>query len=381
MPLSEMAVRKASPAEKPYKLSDGDGLYLLVQPSGGKWWRYKYRFAGKENLLSLGTYPLTGLAEARGKHEDARKLLSNGIDPSKARQQAKRQLTAKHANNFKALAEEWHKSRLEKWTPRHAEKILRAMELHIFPSSLGSTPITDITSGELLEVLRKVQQNGGVEPAHRLLQCCGQIFTYAIVTERAEKNPAANLRGALQPIRRNNYAYLKEKELPEFLKKLENYDGEYQTKLALNFLLLTFPRTGEMRQAPWSEFDLEKAEWRIPAERMKMRDPHIVPLSYQAVDVLKELKKLTGTFQYVFPNQHKPRGCMSENTILFALYRMGYHSRATGHGFRSTASTILNEHGFPFCPATGFQPRSRHANQGGHNEEKNHEDYHRRFTD
>ena len=346
MALSEMAIRKAKPGEKPFKLSDRDGLFLLVQPSGGKWWRYKYRFAGKEKLLALGTYPLISLADARKRHESARKLLANGTDPSKAKQQAKRQLSLKHQNTFKAIAEEWHKSRIHKWTPRHADKIWRAIELHIFSTALASSPITEIKASELLEVLRNVQEGGGVEPAHRLLQCCGQIFNYAIVTERAEHNPAANLRGALQPIRRNNYAYLKENELPEFLSKLEAYDGELQTKLAVKFLMLTFPRTGEMRQAPWLEMNLEKAEWRIPPERMKMRDPHIIPLSRQAVEVLRELKQITGTFQYVFPNQHKPRGCMSENTILFALYRMGYHSRATGHGFRSTASTILNEHGF-----------------------------------
>jgi len=346
MSLSELAVRKAKPSAKPYKLFDGDGLFLSVQPSGGKWWRYKYRFAGKEKLLALGTYPLIGLAEARKRHDKARKLLADGIDPGQDKRNTQRQLVVKHQNTFKVIAEEWHKGRIHKWTPRHAEKLLRSLELHIFPTALASRPITDIKSSELLDVLKNVQADGAIEPAHRLLQCCGQIFTYAIVTDRAESNPAANLRGLLQPIRRNNYAYLKEKDLPEFFAKLETYDGEAVTKLALKFLLLTFPRTGEMRHAPWREMDLDEAEWRIPPERMKMRDPHIVPLSRQAVGILEELKELTGSFHFVFPNQHKPRGCMSENTILFALYRMGYHSRATGHGFRSTASTILNEHGF-----------------------------------
>jgi integrase len=346
MSLSDTAIRNAKPTAKPYKLSDEKGLFLLVKPSGGKWWRYKYRFAGKEKLLALGTYPNTSLADARKRHEKARKLLAEGIDPGQEKQKAKRQLIAKHQNTFETIAREWHKSRIHKWTTRHAEKLLRSLELHIFPSAVGTRPITEIRSSELLEVLQKVQEGGAVEPAHRLLQCCGQIFTYAIVTERAEQNPAANLRGALEPIRRNNYAYLKADQLPEFLAKLEASDSELQTKLALKFLMLTFPRTGELRQAPWKEMNLEKAEWRIPPERMKMRDPHIVPLSRQAVNVLEELKELTGSFHFVFPNQHKPRGCMSENTILFALYRMGYHSRATGHGFRSTASTILNEHGF-----------------------------------
>ena len=220
MPLSEVAVRKAKPAEKPYKLFDVNGLFLLVQPTGGKWWRYKYRFAGKEKMLAIGTYPVVSLADARKRHENARKLLANGTDPSQAKQEGKRQLTAKHQNTFEAMAGEWHKTRIEKWTPRHAKKIWRAIELHILSTALASRPITEIRSSELLEVLRKVQEGGGVEPAHRLLQCCGQIFTYAIVTERAENNPAANLRGALQPIRRNNYAYLKADDLAEFLDKL-----------------------------------------------------------------------------------------------------------------------------------------------------------------
>jgi integrase len=198
----------------------------------------------------------------------------------------------------------------------------------------------------LLSVLRVVEATGALDLSQRLLQASGQIFRYAIATGRAERNPAADLRGALKPPVRKHQAYLKADELPSYLQKLEAYDGSYQTKLVLRFLLLTFVRTGELRGAEWKEIDFDKAEWRIPAERMKMRDLHIVPLSRQAVDVLKELQPLTGQWKYVFPNQHKHTGCMSENTMLYGLYRMGYHSKATGHGFRSTASTILNEHGF-----------------------------------
>jgi integrase len=194
--------------------------------------------------------------------------------------------------------------------------------------------------------MRKIEDNSG-DLAHRVLQLCGQIFLYAVITQRATMNPAASLRGALKPVVQKNHAYIKPNELREYLKTLEAYDGALQTRLALKFLLLTFVRTGELRGAAWSEIDLDKAEWRIPAERMKMKDPHTVPLSRQAIAILKELQAITGQWQYVFPNQHKPGGHMSENTILYALYRMGYHSRATGHGFRSTASTVLNEHGFP----------------------------------
>jgi integrase len=222
---------------------------------------------------------------------------------------------------------------------------MNSFEADAFPK-LGSRPIADVTAVELLAAAKKVEKRGAVETAHRLLQVCGQVFSYAIATGRAERNPVSDLRGALQPVQKSNNAYLKADELPDFLKKLDNYDGQPQTKLALRFLLLTFVRTGELRGAGWKEINFDKAEWRIPAERMKMRDPHIVPLSKQAIAILRELQPLTGHWSHVFPNQHKPSGCMSENTILYALYRMGYHSRATGHGFRSTASTILNEQGF-----------------------------------
>jgi integrase len=243
------------------------------------------------------------------------------------------------------VAREWHTNRLAKWTPEHAKKILKRLEKHVFPR-IGHRPIADIATAELLSVMRKIEEHGA-EIAHRLLQICGQVFTYAVVTQRVSINPAVSLRGALKPVVKNNYAYLKSDELPDYLKKLKAYDGALQTKLALRFLLLTFVRTGELRGAAWPEIDFDKAEWRIPAERMKMQEPHIVPLSRQAIEVLKELEPITGNWQYVFPNQHKPSGHMSENTLLYALYRMGYHSRATGHGFRSTASTILNENDFP----------------------------------
>ena len=343
--LSDTTVRNAKPKPKPYKVSDGEGLFLLVTPSGGKYWRLKYFFAAKEKTLALGVYPEVTLADARERRAQARKALASGKDPGEVKKETKRLLIEKHENTFEVIAREWHQNRLAKWTPEHAKKILKRLEMHVF-GRIGTRPIADITTHDLLAVMRKIEEHGG-EIAHRLLQICGQVFSYAVITRRAATNPAVSLRGALKPVVKNNHAYIKPNELPEYLKTLEAYDGALQTKLALKYLLLTFVRTGELRGARWTEIDVKKAEWRIPAERMKMRETHIVPLSRQAIAVLIELKPLTGQWEFVFPNQHKHSGQMSENTILFALYRMGYHSRATGHGFRSTASTVLNENGFP----------------------------------
>ncbi|MBI1321632.1 tyrosine-type recombinase/integrase [bacterium] len=345
MTLTDAAVRNAKPRDKPYKLSDAGGLFLWVQPSGGKWWRYKYRFAGKEKLLALGSYPDVSLADARERHAQARKVLANGTDPGEFKKEAKRLALLNSVTTFEALAREWCESRKHKWVTSYGEAMLTRLESHVFPK-VGARPISDITASELLVVLRIVEATGALDLAQRLLQASGQIFRYAIATGRAERNPAADLRGALKPPVRKHQAYLKVDELPEYLQKLNAYDGNLQTKLALKFLLLTFVRTGELRMAEWKEINLDEAVWRIPAERMKMRTPLIVPLSRQAIGVLNELHPITGQWRFVFPNQHKPCGCMSENTMLYALYRMGYHSKATGHGFRSTASTILNEHGF-----------------------------------
>ncbi len=345
MTLKDIEVRNAKPKEKMYRLFDGDGLYLEIIPAGGKYWRFKYQFAGKEKRLAFGVYPEVSLADARERRAQARKMVAAGNDPGEVKKEAKRLLIQKHENTFELIAREWHDNRLSKWTPIHAKKILTRLEMHVFPR-IGTRPIAEISTSELLSVMRKIEEHGA-EIAHRLLQVCGQVFTYAVITDRVSINPAVSLRGALKPVVRNNHAYLKPNELPEYLKKLAVYDGAIQTRLALRFLLLTFVRTAELRGAAWTEIDLDKAEWRIPAERMKMRDPHIVPLSRQAVAVLEEMKLISHNSKFVFPNQHKPSGQMSENTILYALYRMGYHSRATGHGFRSTASTVLNEEGFP----------------------------------
>ncbi len=346
MALSDAKVRNAAPKPKPYKLSDGDGLYLLVTPNGSKYWRLKYFFAGKEKLLALGVYPEVSLGDARERRTQARKTLAGGTDPGEAKKEAKRQSTLNNGNTFETIAREWYEQRQHQWVAGYSKKMLARLESHIFPK-LGQRPIAAVTAPEILAMLRVIESSGTLETAQIIRQMCGQIFMYAIATGRAERNPVPDLRGALKTPVIKHHPHLKAVELPEFLKKLEAYHGNSLTKLALRFLLLTFVRTTELRAVEWQEIDWDKAEWRIPAERMKMRDPHIVPLSHQAVAVLRELQKHTGNRQYVFPNQHNMLTCMSANTMIYALYRMGYHSRATGHGFRATASTILNENGFP----------------------------------
>ena len=306
----------------------------MVNPNGGRYWRFKYRYGGKEKLLALGAYPDLSLADARELHSQARRTLALGNDPSDVKKEAKRQAVLNSENTFEAIANEWCESRKHKWVTSYSEAMVERLK------------IKDITAPEFLTVVRVVEGQGSLDLAQRLMQASAQIFRYAVATGRAERNPLVDLKGALKPPVRKHQAYLKDKDLPDYLAKLEAYDGSIQTKLALKFLLLTFVRTTELRAATWKEIDFDKAEWRIPAERMKMREQHMVPLSKQAIAVLRELQSLTGQWSYVFANQHKPSGFMSENTMLYALYRMGYHSKATGHGFRATASTILNEHGF-----------------------------------
>ncbi len=345
MLLSDIKVRKAKPTAKPYKMADGDGMFLYVHTNGSKYWRFKYRFAGKEKLLALGVYPEVSLADARERRAVARKELAAGNDPNEVKRQAKRLVILKSATTFEAVAREWHQSNLHTWTPKHGANVIKRLEGDIFPK-LGNRSIADITAPELLSALRIIEKRGVLDLTQTIAQYCSRIFSYAIATGRGERNPATDLRGALKTPVRKHHAHLKSDDLPEFLKKLERYDGELQTKLALQMLLLTFVRTTELRGAEWAEIDLDAAEWRIPADRMKMKDPHIVPLCTQAIAILRELQKRSGNRQHIFPNANNPSKFMSENTMLYAIYRMGYHSRTTGHGFRATASTILNENGF-----------------------------------
>jgi integrase len=343
--LSDAKVRNAKARAKQFKISDGDGLFLLVMPNGSKYWRLKYFFNGKEKLLALGVYPYVTLSDARDRRTQAKKALAAGVDPGAAKQETKRLEELRAGNSFEVIAREWYDKRKHEWKPSSAKTMLERLERHILPK-LGPRPITEINAPEVLAVLRVIEDRGTLETTRRAMQICAKVFMYAIATGRAERNPVPDLRGALKTPVVTHYSYLTASELPEYLQKLESYHGSLQTKLALRMLLLTFVRTRELRGAKWAEIDWDKAEWRIPAERMKMKEMQLVPLSKQAIAVLRELQKLSGYRDYVFPNQHNPATFMSENTMICALYRMGYHSRTTGHGFRSTASTILNEHGF-----------------------------------
>lgn len=345
MPLTDIQARSAKPKEKQYKITDGEGMYLLVMPNGRKYWKMKYYFGDKEKMLSIGTYPDISILSAREKRGEAKKLLADNIDPSEAKQAVKRQKKQPKGITFKEIAIEWHDNKKGNLSERYAKYIIDRLEYDIF-KPLGNRPIKDIAAPELLSVMRNIEARGIGDIPQRLMQYCGQIFRFAIATGRGERDITADLQGALKAVKKEHHAHLLEVELPDFMIKLDNYDGETQTKLAWKFMLLTFVRTTELRGAEWKEINFEKSEWRIPAERMKMRDPHIVPLARQAIMVLKALLSITGNRKHVFPNANRPVTFISENTLLYALYRMGYHSRATTHGFRSTASTILNEHGF-----------------------------------
>lgn len=345
MRLKEVAVRNAKSGPKPRKLNDGNGLYLLLHPNGSKYWQFRYRFLDKEKVLSLGIYPEVSLQAARIAREQAKAVLRSGSDPSSERKLKKRRARLETENRFEMIAVEWLKQRSHIWTARHSAKVRRRLEQDIF-KELGEMPIAQIKPTDLLMALRKIESRGVNYTAHRTQQIVGQIFRYAVACGKAERDISADLRGALQPVRKSNYSRLSANELPEFLGALRTYDGDRQTKNAVKLLLLTFVRTVELRAALWKEFDLEKAEWRIPAERMKMRSEHVVPLSRQAVELFKAQQEISGGFEHVFPNRNRPTVPMSENTILYSIYRIGYHNRTTAHGFRGTASTILHENGF-----------------------------------
>ena len=347
MSLTDKSIRTARHSDKAVRLFDGGGLYLEFAPKGGKWWRLKYRFGGKEKRFSLGVYPHVTLKQARERRDEAKKLLANGIDPSVQRKASNAAVTERAANSFEAIAREWFASFSRKWVKGHSDKVLRRLEHNVFPY-LGARPIAEITTPELLVVLRKVEGRGAIETAHRTKQNCSQVFRYAVATGRAERDPTVELRGALTPVRERHHPSITDpKAIGALLRAIVGYDGSLVTRCALRLAPLTFVRPGELRRAEWPEFDFDKAEWRIPAERMKMREQHIVPLSTQAVAVLMELQPLTGRNRYVFPGARTNGRPMSENTVNAALRRLGYASdQMTGHGFRSMASTLLNEQGW-----------------------------------
>lgn len=346
MPLTEIKLKNLKPKEKQYKVTDEKGLRILVHPNGSKYWQLKYRIGGKEKSLSIGVYPEVSLKEARDKRDDARKLIRDGIDPSQQKQEAKHAALTNNQNSFESIARQWHEDQKKAWTEKYAQTVLRRLEIDLFPT-LGKKPINEIKPLDLLAVLKKVEQRGAQDIARRLLQTTGQIYKYSVIHGKTTYDITSGLSGGLsKPKKKEHYASLSEQELPEFLTKLESYDGKPLTKLALKLLILTFVRTNELLGAKWNEFDLDKKEWRIPASRMKMSEQHIVPLCNQAIEVIKEISKHSGDREYLFPNNVSFAKPMSNNTMIFAMYRLGYHSRATVHGFRATASTILNENGF-----------------------------------
>ncbi|MGH8580654.1 MAG: tyrosine-type recombinase/integrase [Gammaproteobacteria bacterium] len=342
MPLTDTQVKNAKPGTKRYKLHDIEGLYLLVAPSGGRWWRLDYRFQGKRQTLALGVYPTVTLKDARERRYQARKLLASRINPADVRKAEKR------GGTFKAVAVEWFHKRESSWAYGHASKVIGRLEKDIFPW-LGDRPITQITAPELLAVLRRVEARGALDTAHREHQYCSQIFRYAIATGRAERDPAADLRGALPPARGQHYATItKPEEIGALLRAIDGYQGQFTTACALRLAPLVFVRPGELRKAEWREFDMDNATWKLPAEKMKLKRPHIVPLSQQALAIIRELHPLTRGGRYLFPAIRTGTRPMSENTVNAALRRLGYtKEELTGHSFRSMASTLLHEQGFP----------------------------------
>ncbi|MRR57914.1 MAG: DUF4102 domain-containing protein [Deltaproteobacteria bacterium] len=342
--LTDSAVRNAKPGEKVRHLFDGKGLFLLLPPGGGKWWRFKYRFEGKNKTISFGTYPEVSLASAREKRKKAREQIAAGIDPGAVRKAKKQAVAEQVENSFEVVAREWHSKFMSTWTPGHATTIMSRMERDLFPW-LGTRPINEIKAPEMLEALRRVESRGALETAHRIRTIAGQVFRYAVATGRAGQDPSSALKGALPPTKENHHSAITDpKEVTYLLRAIDGYQGGFVVKCALRLAPLVFLRPGELRQAEWAEIDFEAGQWNIPAERMKMKQAHIVPLSKQALGILRELQRLTGNSRYVFPSGRSFHRCMSNNAINAALRRMGYDKDTmTGHGFRATARTILDE--------------------------------------
>jgi integrase len=328
------------------RLADEKGMYLEVTQAGGKYWRWKFRHAGKEKRLALGVYPDVSLAQARKARDDAREALAKGNDPAQLKREAKLTRAINDANTFELVARQWFEHWKGTKSPRHADYVLRRLEADVFPA-LGGRPVASVTAPALLAVAKGIEARGAIDIAKRSLQTCGQILRYAVAHGLTERNPAADVKpsDALKPHKKENYARLDAKEMPELLRKIEAYQGTPHTRLAMKLLALTFVRTGELIAARWDEFDLEAGQWRIPAERMKMKTPHIVPLAPQALEVLQILRTTSNGRALLFPGERDHEKTMSNNTILKALERMGYKGRMTGHGFRGMTSTMLHEQG------------------------------------
>ena len=342
-PLTDKEISNAKPQAKQVTLFDGGGLYLLVTSTGGKLWRFKYRFAGKSKLMSFGTYPEISLSDARDRRTEARKQVANGIDPGEVRKARKEAKIAESEDTFEAVTREWHERFRHQWSVRHAEQILKRLELDVFPW-IGARPIGEIKVPELLGVLRRIETRT-LETAHRVKIACGQVFRYAVAIGKAERDPVAELRGALPPVKNKHFAAPTDpKDVAPLLRAIDDFDGSFVVKCAMQLAVLLFVRPGELRHAEWSEIDLDTSEWNIPGEKMKMKTPHLVPLSRQALAIIRELQALTGHGKYLFPCHRSPLRCMSDNAINAALRRMGFEkTEITGHGFRAMARTILDE--------------------------------------
>lgn len=342
MKLTALAVKEARPCAGQRKLFDGEGMYLLVTPAGQKYWRLKYRYRGKEKMLALGVYPEVTLAQARKRKAESRKLIEQGLDPSQERKRERRAVEAAAKSSFEAAAREWHSKMKRGWVPSHAKAVMKTLERDVFPH-IGRMPIADITTADLIDILHRVEKRGALDVATRIQQRCRAVFTYAAQHGLIKSNPAQDLKGIIKKPRVEHRAFVDEKDLPELLRKIDSYSGSVMTRYGLEFALLTFVRVSELRGARWEEFDLEAGLWRIPGERMKMNRDHLVPLASQTLGLLERIREVSWSRELVFPGDRSPSKPMSENTLLYALYGLGYHGRATVHGFRATASTILNE--------------------------------------
>ena len=350
MPLTDTAIRTAKPTDKAVKLFDGGGLYLEIAPSGGKWWRLKYRFQGKEKRISLGTYPTVSLKDARERREQAKRLIEQGIDPSNQRKEAKAAAAAieqEQNTTFEAVARDWFSKKRNAWTPGHQKKILSRLENQLFPF-LGAKLFSSLEPGDFLAAIQKAESRGAIETAHRLAQLCGQVSRYARIVGLTRYDVAAGLTEALTPVQTNHYATITDPtEVGHLLRAIDEYAGEPSIRFALKVLPFVFVRSVELRGAEWREFDFESATWIIPAERMKMKRPHTVPLAHQVITLLNDLHSLTGSGQYLFPSLFSASRPISDMGLLNALRRMGYAKGVmTIHGFRSLASTLLNEQGY-----------------------------------
>lgn len=347
MSLTDAKIRNTKPTDKPIKLTDSNGLYLEVKSNGSKLWRYRYKIGGKENVYAVGEYPTISLADARVERISARELVKQGIHPSHNRRLKVSDQITENENTFKALAVEWMATTQKKkgWNPCYVNQVKTVMTADVFPF-VGTLPVRNITSAHMLSILERIEKRGAHTVAILAHQWCSAVFRYAIGRRKADSDPMYVLRGTIQRPKVQHNKPLPEKEIPVFLRKLEEYSCQRTTYIAMRLLMLTFVRTGELRAATWDEFDLNNAVWRIPADRMKMGEAHIVPLSLQSVELLKELRALTGSQQWLFPNYRRPMDCMTATTLNRVIERMGYAGKFSAHGFRGTASTILNEMGY-----------------------------------